>query len=237
MISKYHDFGDWRDILGPVIESELMEWTLRQVENEYGSGVKVCPGVYSDIFKAFTWTHAKDFKCLILGQDPYPNRVHATGIAFAVPNSIISIPPSLRNLYDEIERCTGRLMVNPDTSLGCWAKQGVLLLNSALTVQEGKPGSHKKYWDSLMSSMIDHIANAFPGHPLIAFGKEAEALITPFANEKMYVLRSPHPAAAVYGRSKGAIGSDVFAHANMILANPDYGVNKEEIDWTDNLPF
>jgi uracil-DNA glycosylase len=135
-------FGKWYEILEPVVESDFFKQTILSIEAEYmKSNTRVLPD-YHNVFRAFKETNPEDFKVLIIGQDPYPSHKHATGIAFGIPFTSTSIPPSLMNLRNEIELSMGSLAVDFDVTLESWCRQGVLLLNSSLTVIEGKPGSH-----------------------------------------------------------------------------------------------
>lgn len=232
------DFGDWFEILKPVLQSELMETTMRKVEEEYYTNVnkQVLPA-YQHIFRAFRETPASKFRCLILGQDPYPTPGDATGVAFAAPETALRMPKSLKNLVEELERQEDTMNPDFDITLEHWTRQGVLLLNSSLTVIERKAGAHKEIWKPLMTSMIDHIIAAFPYHPVITFGNQAREMLSPYAKGLIYHLHSPHPAAALYGKSPGAVGSNVFVNANQILQNPDYKLSKGPIDWLFGYGF
>jgi uracil-DNA glycosylase len=229
-----NDFGDWYPILQPLIDSEFFIRTLYKIDEEYatnGNKNKLVLPVISEIFKAFRVTNPDNFKVLILGQDPYPEKNNATGIAFGIRENSARIPPSLQNLIHEIELSQGSLAIDFDYTLRSWCDQGVLLLNSSLTVVEGKPDSHSALWYPVMTLMLDYIVAKFPYHPLIVFGKKAESVLSNYTKQYSQVLTSPHPAAAAYGKSPGAIGSGVFKNANYILTNPDYRINKEAIIW------
>ena len=123
------------------------------------------------------------------------------------------------------------MCIDFDITLHSWCSQGVLLLNSSLTVVEGKPSSHDHIWHKLTPYLIDYIVAAFPYHPIIAFGKKAESLLSEYTLKHSYVLKSPHPAAAAYGKSPGAVGSGVFTNCNLILTDPAYKLNKEPVIW------
>ena len=226
------EFGDWWDVLLPVIESDLFEQTMREVEKFYytSGSKKVCPA-FSSIWKAFKACPIDKFKCIVLGQDPYPDGYNATGLAFGIPENAVAIPLSLKNIMDELLRMNpGTLALDFDHTLESWAKQGVLLLNSSLTVLQHSPDSHRVVWEPLMKSIIDHLVAKHPYHPLVVFGAKARNMLSDYAKKYSLVLYSPHPASTRYG-GEGAVGSGVFHNTNLMLTDPQYRLNKEPIDW------
>lgn len=226
-------FGnDWYEVLKPVLTSELFIKTMRTVDEQYASpGIMVSPSSHM-IFRAFKECPIDKVKCILVGQDPYPDGINATGLAFGIPKKSSQIPLSLRNIIEEIVRTRpNSTSIDFDHTLESWAHQGVLLLNSALTVQKGKPNSHKNLWNPVVSSMLDYIVYRFPYHPLIVFGNDAKRILSEYTKKHSIVLFSPHPAASRYPNSAGAVGSDVFEHTNIILTKPLYKLNKQPIDW------
>ncbi|MBQ6042984.1 MAG: uracil-DNA glycosylase [Clostridia bacterium] len=175
----------------------------------------VYPGMY-DIFNAFKYTPYEQVKAVILGQDPYHGEGQAHGLAFSVREGV-EIPPSLRNIFKELHDETGA----PIPESGCldrWAKQGVLLLNSVLTVRAGMAGSHRnKGWEQITDAAIAALnAREKPVVFLLwgAFAKEKLPLIT---NRRHLVLQAPHPSplSAFYG----FFGCGHFAKCNEFLVS------------------
>lgn len=177
-----------------------------------------------DLFNAFELCSLENTKVLILGQDPYHRDNQAHGLSFSVPKGIAA-PPSLKNIFKELKND-----LNIDLpSHGClesWAKQGVLLLNSILTVREGSPGSHKNIgWETFTNAVIKQV-NDFERHIVFmlwgAFAKSKKVLIT---NERHLVLESAHPSPY---SATGFFGCKHFSKANEFLIK-----NKiNQINWS-----
>ncbi|ALN97167.1 uracil-DNA glycosylase [Flavobacterium phage FpV4] len=197
-----------------------------------------------NIFRVFQ-KPVSEIKVVILGQDPYPTKGNANGLAFAV-NSDVKLPVSLRNIYKEIEQedlVNKKLShtlneYNPEwRTLEHWEQQGVFLLNTALTVESGKAGSHLKYWENFTKKVIWYIASTNPCIWLL-WGKKAQMFISnmpkntlfdvkgysketikdvpnsPYMN---YILRAAHPAAEAYSSNAGFFGCNHFSYVNTIL--------------------
>jgi len=186
-----------------------------------------------DVFRAFKETDFNDVKVVLFGMDPYPTEYLgepvACGLAFA-PNNPEYIPPSLRIMYETIKETvySDELTFPIDLNISNWAKQGVLLLNTGLTVQKGKAGSHIRKWEFFTNAVIETL-NETTGIIFLLWGNEAKKL-KPLINEKNhFILEASHPAASIY--SKGPWKCDHFNRVNEILR-----VNhNEEIEWFDNL--
>ncbi len=175
------------------------------------------------LFNAFIATPRDQVKVIILGQDPYPNRDHAMGLAFSIPENVTPYPPSLMNIYKELHSDLGIRRKNG--SLIDWAKQGVLLLNTALTVEEGKPNSHADIgWAQLAKEVVkdttkdDHMCFVFWGQKAQAFEKYVD-------NDEHLVIRSAHPSPL--SADKGFFGSKPFSKINSYLEVH----NKAPIKW------
>lgn len=203
-----------------------------------------------NIFKVFN-IPVQDVKVVILGQDPYPTPGDAIGRAFAVSEDR-KIPASLRIIREEILNSCGSNSFQQNTgenwkTLQHWEKQGVLLLNTALTVESGKAGSHLKYWEDFTKRIISFISSTNPCIWLI-WGKKAEAFIPyinhapfrvkgydletiksiPANNDWNYILNASHPAAETYsGGNAGFYGCNHFIYVNEILRV----LRKKEINW------
>jgi uracil-DNA glycosylase len=151
----------------------------------------------SDLFRAFHLTSLEDVRVVILGQDPYPRPPQAHGLAFSVPNGV-DIPPSLKTIYTNLENDSAIEFSRPQNGdLTSWAKNGVLLLNTALTVEEGDPGSYARRWKHFTDLVLQvineecaHVAFLLWGSPAIR-----QATSIPIKEPPHKVIRSAHPAA------------------------------------------
>ena len=175
------------------------------------------------IFAAINKTEFEKVKIVIIGQDPYHGKNQANGFAFSV-NDNITNPPSLKNILKELADD-----LNKDTkhvNLVDWANQGVLLLNSILTVRESFPGSHKnKGWEIFTDFLIESLANERKNLIFIIWGAQAKKKITSIDLSNHYILESPHPSPL--SSYRGFFGCKHFSKANKILRN----LNKKEIKW------
>lgn len=176
------------------------------------------------IFTAFKLCPLEDIKVVIVGQDPYHEYGQAHGLAFSVQNGV-KMPPSLQNIYKEISNEFGyKMSTNGD--LSNWAKQGVFLLNSSLTVNEGRAGSHKEYgWQIFTKKVIQHINQNCNGIVFLLWGRHAIEVGKDIDKSKNYVLTSAHPSPL--SAYNGFFGNNHFIKANQILE----GLGKEPIDW------
>lgn len=171
--------------------------------------------VRKDVFKAFELTPYDQTRVIILGQDPYPNKYHAMGLAFSVPHTTKLIPSSLSNIFKELVDDTG-CPYPKHGDLTNWARQGVLLLNTSLTVIEGKPGSHSDIgWDELTKEVIDILNDRNVVYVL--WGKQAQNYL-PHIHNKDRVIMSAHPSGL--SAYRGFIGSRCFSRINEIIDGP-----------------
>ena len=156
---------------------------------------KVLPA-QKNILKAFTFVNPKDIKVIILGQDPYPNCNQATGLAFAVPVGE-EIPPSLRNIFQEVKNDYKE--VSTESNLEFWAKQGVLLLNVTLTVEEGKPNSHVHLpWWKLTTNILNELLNVNNVCALLMWGGFAQRVFKSLPKKPAFSLSASHPSPLSY---------------------------------------
>lgn len=179
----------------------------------------VCPSP-DKVLEAFELTPFNEVKCVILGQDPYHTKGMANGLAFSVPAHIKRIPPSLRNIFKEYQADLGHPA--PRTGdLRAWAERGVLLLNTCLTVEEGKANSHKGIgWEKLTYEVIK-ACDARQGVAFLLMGKQAQEYRA--AIDVSPVVCTPHPSPL----AKGFLGSRPFSKVNQALKE----IKVEEIDW------
>ena len=214
--------NDWDDLLKDEFEKEYYLNLRKFLINEYKTQ-KIHPSMY-DIFNALKFTPYKDVKVVILGQDPYhgPNQAH--GFSFSVKPGV-QTPPSLRNMFKELNSDLGCYIPN-NGFLESWAKQGILLLNTVLTVREGQANSHKgKGWEIFTDKIISLINEKTEPVVFLLWGNNAinkKKLIT---NKQHLILSSAHPSPL--SASRGFFGSKPFSKINKFLIS----VNKAPIDW------
>jgi uracil-DNA glycosylase len=179
----------------------------------------------ANIFTALNLTPLPCVKVVILGQDPYHGEGQAHGLSFSVPDGV-RVPPSLKNIFKELSEDIG-VKIPESGNLEKWAKQGVLLLNSTLTVRKGDAGSHQgKGWEIFTDQVIKSISDLRSGIVFLLWGKFAQAKINLIDTSKHFVLTSPHPSPlSVY---HGFYGCKHFSKANSILV--ENGL--QPIDWS-----
>jgi len=183
-----------------------------------------------DVFKAFQLTPYEKVKVVFLGLDPYIRKDQATGLSFGVDidKTDRKIPPSLKTIIKELESDLDTLCLDFDYSLEGWAKQGVLMLNTSLTVVEGQTNSHLKMWQPFTFNVIDAINDMNNDVIFILLGKTAQSYEKYLDPESTRVIKAPHPAAEAYAGGKaGFYGSKIFSKCNSML----YMLGKEEINW------
>lgn len=181
-----------------------------------------------NVFKAFSLVSARDTRVIFLGQDPYPQKGVATGIAFGnsadTPEDKLS--PSLEVLKEAaIDYTVPHHVLTFDNTLESWAKQGVLMLNSSLTVKPGTPGSHALYWKPFTENFLKKFAEWNPGMIYVLFGKQAQSFEKCLDKSSPRVIKVEHPAALARRNEK--LPQDLFKNINQIL----YGLYGEKIEW------
>ncbi|AXL52049.1 uracil-DNA glycosylase [Paraburkholderia caffeinilytica] len=215
----------WRAHLKPFIESDAYAPLCRFVDGERAAGKTVYP---ADVFRALRLTSPDEVKVVILGQDPYHGEDRGTpqahGLAFSVaPN--VRTPPSLRNIFKEIAASLG----HEPPRHGCldtWAKQGVLLLNTVLTVERDAAASHaKRGWEKCTDTLIHELAMRHDGLVFMLWGAHAQAKRALLGGKSHYVLEAPHPSPL--SAHRGFLGCGHFASANEYLVKQ----GREPIDW------
>ena len=212
----------WNDVLGEEFNKDYYKKLRAILINEYNTHT-IYPDKY-DIFNALHYTDFKDVKVVILGQDPYhgPNQAH--GLSFSVSPGV-KIPPSLLNIYKELNSDLGCYTPN-NGYLKKWADQGVLLLNTVLTVRDGAANSHKnKGWEQLTDKIIQLINEKNDPVVFILWGNNAIQKKSLITNNKHLILTSTHPSPL--SAFRGFFGSRPFSKTNDFLMS----IGKPPIDW------
>ena len=176
-----------------------------------------------DLFRALKLTDYKDVNVVILGQDPYHGEKEANGLCFSVNHGVQS-PPSLQNIFKELKSDLG--ITRTDTDLSDWAKQGILLLNTVLTVEKDKAFSHRgKGWEIFTDKIIEKLNEKEDPIVFVLWGNAARSKKSLLTNKKHMIVESAHPSPLSYNR--GFKDSKPFSKINNLLKS----VNKKEINW------
>ncbi|MHA1520651.1 MAG: uracil-DNA glycosylase [Promethearchaeota archaeon] len=216
------DIKDWEDRI-PFFHSQEYLKINTLLEEKRASGESILPAE-KDVFNAFKFTPFKKVKVVILGQDPYPNKRHAHGLAFSIPKSTPDIPKSLKNIFKELDQDMQIKITHGN--LESWAQQGVLLLNTVLTVTEGDSNSHKSLgWQKLTTEVIQTINDDKEHCVFILWGLKAQKLKKYITNPNHYILESPHPSPL--SSYRGFFGSKCFSKTNDYLQKSGL----EPINW------
>lgn len=202
----------WKELIQKTWEKhkDHIEPILSNEESIFEGVLDILPPK-KDVFRAFCMFPLEELKVCIIGQDPYHNKGEANGLCFSVSRGC-RMPPSLRNVFKELEDCYGQFRV--DTDLSDWAKQGVLLLNTALTVREGGPGSHAKIWKEFTKDIVCHIGTHCKNVVFLLWGAHAQSFEDCIDPNKHYVLKHSHPSPLA---RKPFVGNKHFLLANAYL--------------------
>ncbi len=214
--------ASWKSVLAGEFEKPYFGELSKFVRSEYKTK-KIYPAP-KDIFRAFDLSPIKNIRVVILGQDPYHGADQANGLCFAVHKNI-PIPPSLQNIFKEIQSDLG---ITPEQNgdLLRWARQGVLLLNATLTVRAQTPGSHqKKGWEEFTDAVIKHLSNEREHIVFLLWGNYARQKGAHIDREKHLVLEAAHPSP--FSAYNGFFGCKHFSQANAYLKKN----GMEEIEW------
>ena len=208
-----HIGNDWDELLKDEFASESYQRLRQFLISEYRTK-KIYPDMY-DIFNALKYTAYKDVKCVILGQDPYHGEGQAHGLSFSVRQGV-QPPPSLVNIFKEIYDDLGIDNRGGSGDLTSWAKQGVLLLNAALTVREGQANSHHGMgWEQLTDAIIMHLNEREQPMVFLLWGSNARAKAGFITNPRHLILQCPHPSPL--SASRGFFGCRHFSKTNDFL--------------------
>lgn len=213
----------WQKKVGSELEKDYMHNLFDFISKEIKEGKVIYPD-REDIFTAFEKTPFDRVKVVIIGQDPYHGEGQAHGLCFSVKKQV-KIPPSLKNIYKELHEDVG-VDIPSHGYLESWAKQGVLMLNNVLTVEQGKAGSHhKKGWEKFTDKVIDTLNNEKENLVFLLWGGPAQKKGAKVNPEKHLVLKSAHPSPL--SSYRGFFGCKHFSKTNEYLKSK--GI--EEINW------
>lgn len=221
--------NDWDTILKEEFEKQYFQQLLDQVNTEYQTKTIFPP--QCDVFNAFRYSSYENTKVVILGQDPYHEKGQAHGLAFSVKKGIPQ-PPSLVNIFKELK---SDLNIDPPNKnmgeLTSWAKQGVLLLNATLTVEEHKANSHQNYgWQTFTDHVIEKLNEKTEPIVFILWGRNAKAKKSLITNKNHLIIESAHPSP--FSANYGFFGSKPFSKTNDFLAKSQQnGQTQKTINW------
>ena len=213
----------WKTVLVDEFTKDYFTELRNKVRIEYKSNV-IYPHP-TKIFNAFSLTPFNKVKVVVIGQDPYHGENQAHGLSFSVENGV-KIPPSLNNIFKELK---SDLKINLPKSgnLSSWAEQGVLMLNSVLTVRSGVANSHKNIgWEIFTENVISIISSQLSNIVFILWGKQAQEKIKIIDTKKHLILKSAHPSPL--SAYNGFFGCKHFSKCNAYLKKS----NKKQIDWS-----
>ena len=212
----------WKKLLEKEFSKEYFNKLVEFVKKEYSTNEVYPKG--SLIFNAFNYCSFKDLKVIILGQDPYHGYNQAHGLSFSVLNGVKK-PPSLINIFKEVKNDIGK-EIPKSGNLENWANQGVLMLNSILTVRKGEPGSHKeKGWEVFTDSVIEKISKETTKKVFMLWGAYAQKKGQKIDRNKHLVLEAAHPSP--FSAHTGFFNSNHFSRCNEYLNL----YNIQEINW------
>ncbi len=215
--------NDWLEYVQDEFKKPYYKELYQFIRQEYDTRVIYPPA--DDIFNAFHFTPLSEVKVLILGQDPYHGEHQAHGLCFSVLPDQKELPPSLQNIYKELHEDLGCYIPN-NGYLKKWAKQGVLMLNTVLTVRAHQAGSHQgKGWEHFTDAIIQAVNAQDRPVVYLLWGKPAQSKIPMLTNPKHLILKAPHPSPL--SAFRGFFGCKHFSQTNEFLEN--HGI--APIDW------
>lgn len=219
-------FGDWMKVLDRNETMKIMGW-LRSINQS-----TLCPSI-KDVFKAFKLCPYNNCRVVFIGQDPYPQRGVAQGVLFGnssdTPENKLS--PSLQIIKESVINFEiPHNLITFDPTLESWAKQGILMINSALTTEVGKIGVHMMKWRPFMIAFLKQMSMINPGIIYVLFGSQAQ-ILEPYINKNNYVLKIEHPA--YFARINKKMPYHIWKDINKIL----YDLYGERIEWFKEEKF
>jgi len=219
--------SEWRDLLARETNKDYFKSLCGFLRGEYQSGKAVFPP-RDKILRALQLVDYSQVKVVILGQDPYHGDGQATGLSFAVPNDLRIKPPSLLNIFKELQSDLNFVWNKKDSELTGWTNQGVLLLNAVLSVRRSQAFSHQgKGWEVFTDRVISLLNERKQGMLFVLWGAAAQKKKTLITNKQHYLIQSPHPSPL--SAHRGFLGSRPFSKSNQILIEK---LKLKPIDWT-----
>jgi uracil-DNA glycosylase len=216
---------DWKEKLSNNGSLESLDKVQSFLDQKMNEGVEIFPPL-DQVFSAFDMCNFDNTKVVILGQDPYHGKGEAHGLSFSVKTGV-KIPPSLKNIFTELNSDIVDFISPSSGDLSTWAQQGVLLLNAYLTVTKDNPGSHQKSgWNVFTDEIIKLLSSQKEHLVFILWGKFAQAKRALIDDQKHLIIESPHPSP--FSVHKGFYGSKPFSKANDFLKSKSI----KEVDWT-----
>lgn len=219
----------WHDVIGSEKQQDYFKQTIDYVESERQSGKVIYPPA-KDVFNAFRFTEFNHVKVVIIGQDPYhgPNQAH--GLCFSVLPGV-KTPPSLVNMYKELAQDIPGFVIPDHGYLKSWADQGVFLLNTVLTVEQGLAHSHANTtsWELFTDKVIEALNQHGEHLVFLLWGAHAQKKGRFIDQTKHYVLKAPHPSPL--SAHRGFFGCRHFSKANQYLTD----TGKAPVDWSPKL--
>ncbi len=215
--------NEWQELLKSEFEKEYYQKLRRFLAHEYKTRT-IYPDMY-DIFNAFRYTSYSDVKVVILGQDPYHGEGQAHGLCFSVQKGVAQ-PPSLRNIFQEIRDDLGIPMTEKHGDLTAWTRQGVMLMNTVLTVRAGQPNSHKGIgWETFTDHVIRLLNQREKPIVFLLWGANARAKTSLITNPEHQIFTCAHPSP--FSANNGFFGCRHFSKTNRFLRS----VGETPVDW------
>jgi uracil-DNA glycosylase len=218
----------WHDVIGNEKSQEYFQQIMAFVQSQRDAGKTIYPPA-QDVFNAFRYTELTDIKVVIIGQDPYHGPGQAHGLCFSVQPGI-KTPPSLVNMYKELAQDVPGFEIPAHGYLKSWAEQGVLLLNTVLTVEQGKAHSHAKCgWETFTDRVIEAVNQHCEGVVFLLWGAHAQKKGRVIDRNRHHVLMAPHPSPL--SAHRGFFGCGHFSETNQLLEKQGL----TPIDWQPQL--
>ena len=207
--------SDWKELLEDEFEKSYFKNLMTFLEEEYFQFPDSIYPRKDDIFNAFNSCNVSKVRVVILGQDPYPTRGHAHGLSFSVQETVHPLPKSLKNIFKELENDLG-LPTPINGNLQRWATQGVLLLNTIMTVHEGKPESHaNKGWELFTDTILQKLNEKQKNIVYLLWGSKAQSKSEFLKTNENLILTAPHPSPL--SAYRGFLGCKHFSKTNNFL--------------------
>lgn len=215
---------EWQAVLADEIEKPYFNDLMEALDLEYST--HTCYPPAEMIFSAFNTCSFSDLKVIIIGQDPYHGEGEANGLSFSV-NDAVKLPPSLRNIFRELNEDQDSIFMPTSGNLEKWAKQGVLLLNASLTVRKDSPNSHKHLkWNLFTDAVIQTVSDKKENVVFLLWGSFAQKKGLKIDRSKHFVLVSGHPSPMSANQGKW-FGNKHFSQTNAFLSSK--GI--KEVEW------